>query len=244
MSGRVLKTDPPPDTDIAYSSAIGEFVIGLSPIQGWTQVAAKDDDDGWARGVRSHVDRLFDTVQSQMPGATMAMIELVLRNVVEEFCYRSTYFREKVFWQMAPGVREITIDPYDRNLETIYITAQEGLTHYQVRPPATLQDQQIPVASRTGWALIILKPRSFAAVKRGAVAALFTNWWEVMLDGIMARLYAQPVKPWSSPQMAQYHGTRFWQGVNRARDQAERGNSAEQSPFRNFPYFARGRRKN
>ena len=33
MSG-VLKYQPLPDVDIDYSSAIGEFAIGLSPIQG------------------------------------------------------------------------------------------------------------------------------------------------------------------------------------------------------------------
>jgi hypothetical protein len=244
VSGRLLKANPPPDTSIDYSSAIGEFMIGLSPIQGWVPPSKGDDDDDWAHGIRPHVDRLFDTIQSQLPGATLAAIELALENAIEEFCYRSTYFRERVFWQMAPGVRLLTIDPYDRNLETIYITAQEGLLDYRVAPPATLVDEQIPLAARTGWALIILKPRSFAAVKRGAVAALFTNWWEVMLDGVMGRLYGQPAKPWSSPQLAQYHGTRFRQGISRARDQAERGNSAQQSRFRNFPYFARGRRKN
>ena len=43
MSGaRLLKSTPPPDTSIDYSSAIGEFVIGLSPIQGWVPAFVPD----------------------------------------------------------------------------------------------------------------------------------------------------------------------------------------------------------
>jgi hypothetical protein len=60
----------------------------------------------------------------------------------------------------------------------------------------------------------------------------------------MFRLYGMPSRPWSSTQLASYHGTRWWQGVNRARDQAQRLNSRQQSPQRVFPYYARGRRKN
>jgi len=100
------------------------------------------------------------------------------------------------------------------------------------------------MAARTGKALIVMKPRNWAAIQSGATPTLFTNWFETMLDGTLFRLYGLPAKPWSSQGLAQYHGSRWWQGVNRARDQAERLNSPQQSPFRSFPYWARGRRKN
>jgi hypothetical protein len=64
-----------------------------------------------------------------------------------------------------------------------------------------------------------------------------------MLDGTLGRLYGMPSKPWTSTQLATYHGTRFRQGMNRARDIAERLHSHQQSPRRAYPYFARGRRK-
>jgi hypothetical protein len=246
MSGaRLLKSNPPPDTSIDYASAIGEFAIGLSPIQGWVPafVPPDDPDDAFARSVRNDLQRFFDTVQARLPGLTMPLIELELANVVEEFCYRSLYFRDQVFWQLAVGASQLILTPYDARMEAIYVTDQEGLLDYYIDPPATLVDLKPPLALRTGTALLILKPRSWGAVEQGAVPTLFRNWFETMLDGLLFRLYGMPSRPWSSPQLASYHGTRWWQGVNRARDQAERLNSRQQSPFRSFPYFAKGRRK-
>lgn len=239
MSG-VLKLTPPPDTDVNYSSAIGEFIIGMSPIEGWVPPfdACKPEPP-----CPPGLNRFYDTIQSRLPGMTVNLIDLELHNVVEEFCFRSTYFREEVFWQMQPGVNRLILTPYSLQMETVWITQQHGLTHYIVEPPATLVDLMVPTAARTGNALLILKPKNLEMVKKGAAPQLFTTWFEAILDGVLFRLYGTPAKPWSSPQLAQYHGTRYWQGVNRARDIAERLNSPQQSPFRTFPYWAHGRRK-
>jgi hypothetical protein len=240
MSAVVLKHTPPPDTDINYSSAIGEFVIGLSPIEGWVPPFATSDEDAklpWG------LDRLYDTIQSRLPGMTQPLIDLELHNVIEEFCRRSTYFREQIFWQMQPGISRLELSPYSLQMVTILVIAQDGLLDYYIEPPATMVDRQVPTATRSGKALIVIKPKTLEFVKKGAAPDLFTTWFEVMLDGVLFRLYGIPAKPWSSPQLASYHGTRWWQGVNRARDQAERLNSSQQSPFRMFPYWARGRRK-
>lgn len=243
MSGaRVLKSAPPPDTSVDYSSAIGEFVIGLSPIQGYIPPFQTDSDD--QSSTPDGIDRFLDTVQSRMPGITIPLIQLELQNTIEEFCYRSLYFRQTIYWQLAIGASQVVITPVDARMETIYIIAQHGLYQYRVDPPATLVDLENPVATRTGSAVIVMKPRNWAGVQTGAVPTLFSNWFEVMLDGLLFRLYGQAAKPWSSQGLAQYHGTRWWQGVNRARDQAERLNSSQQSPWRAFPYWARGRRKN
>jgi hypothetical protein len=237
MSG-VLKTNPPPDTDIQYSSAIGEFVIGLSPIEGWTVPFAATEAK-----LPPGLDRFYDTIQSRLPGITPPLIDLELDNAIEEFCFRSTYFREQIFWQMQPGISRVALSPYSLQMVTIWVIAQDGLLDYYIEPPATLVDRQVPMATRTGKALIVIKPKTLDFVKKGAAPDLFTTWFEPMLDGVLFRLYGIPTKPWSSPQLASYHGTRWWTGVNRARDTAERLNSNQQSPFRNFPYWARGRRK-
>lgn len=239
MSG-VVKLTPPPDTDINYSSAIGEFVIGLSPIEGWVPPKAPDDRDRYDPGL----NRLYDTIQSRLGGITLAMIELELHSIVEEFCIRSTYFRELVYWQMQIGVSRVLLSPFSAYMVTVWVIWQHGLSRFYVDTPATLVDMQPPVASRTGEAWIVLRPRNFEAIKYGAVHELFTTWFEVILDGVLFRLYQMPNKPWASPQLAAYHGTRFRAGINRARDIAERLHTNEQSPRSLFPYFAHGRRKN
>lgn len=243
MSGaRVLKFAPPPDTSVDYSTAIGEFMIGLSPIQSYMPPFQGDFDDQSSKP--DGIDRFLDTVQSRLPGITIPLIQLELQNVIEEFCYRSMYFREQIYWQLALGVSQVAITPVDARMETVYIIDVWGLPNYRVDPPATLVDLQLPMSTRSGSAWIVMKPRNWAAVQNGATPTLFQNWFETMLDGILFRLYGQAAKPWSSQGLATYHGTRWWQGVNRARDQAERLNSSQQSPWRRTPYWAHGRRKN
>jgi hypothetical protein len=242
MSG-VLKLTPPPDTDVDYSSAIGEFAIGLSPIEGWVPAFVAPVPAPYPASINAGLNRFYDTIQTRLAGITQPVIDLELASVVEEFCFRSTYFSEQVFWQMQPGVDRLVLTPYSLQMETIWVVHVEGLVNYKIDPPATLVDMYPPVSVRTGSAIMILKPRSLDFVKQGAVPALFTTWFEPILDGVLFRLFGIPAKPWSSPQFASYHGTRYWQGVNRARDIAERLNSNQQSPFRRFPYWAHGRRK-
>jgi hypothetical protein len=190
------------------------------------------------------VDRLYDNVQTLLPAITLPVIEMELWNTVQEFCIRSTYFRSKINWHMAKGVTTVDFNPFDANTVVVWVLFAYGLTHWEIEPPAKLVDLQVPAtAARTGWALVSLRPVTFNAVRLNATPELFTTWFETMLDGTLGRLYAMPAKPWSAPPLAQYHGSRFRMGINRARDIAERLHSHQQSPRRGFPYFAGGRRK-
>lgn len=196
-------------------------------------------------GSNPGVTRVYDNVLATLPATTLPLIQLALHNAIDEFCIRSLYFREKVWWQMAPGVTQVDFNPFSATQLVIWVFAQHGLTNFRVDPPGTLEDLQVPAsAARTGWAWVALGPASFQAVQQqGAFPELWTTWFETMLDGTMFRLTGQPAKPWSSVQLSQYHGSRFRMGINRARDIAERLHSGQQSPRRGFPYFAHGRRK-
>lgn len=221
-----------------YSSAIGSFVIGLSPIQGALPVAPGP------AFYPPDIARLYDNVQTMLPAVTLPLIQLELWNVVQEFCIRSTYFRARVQWQMPIGMSSVDFNPFSADMVVTWVLETYGLTDWGITPPAQLTDYQAPQAARSGWALLCLRPIAFDEVELGQIPELFTTWFECMLDGVLFRLYGQPAKPWSSPQLAQYHGTRFRQALNRARDIAERLHSSQQSPARSFPYFAKGRRKN
>lgn len=220
---------------MSHSSAIGDFSIGFSPIEG--AVAAQPTLANTA------INRLYDNVQAVLPGVTLPIIDLCLWNTVEEFCIRGTYFRSRVFWQMAEGVSSVDFDPFSASMVVQWVYNVLGLVNWAINPPGQLVDMAVPSSTRNGSAILVIKPVSYDAVKAGVVPILFTTWFETMLDGVFFRLYGQPAKPWSSPQLAQYHGHRFRQGLNRARDIAERLYSDQQSPWNTYPYFARGRRK-
>lgn len=195
------------------------------------------------------VERLYDNIQILLPAITLPVIELELWNAVSEFCIRSTYVRATVYWQMAAGVSSVDFNPFDQETIVVWVLFVSGLTNWEINPPAQLVDLSAPTADRSGQALLALRPFSFDVIKLGGVptlgniSELFTTWYETMLDGTLGRLYAMPSKPWTNTQLATYHGTRFRQGINRARDIAERLHSHQQSRRRTYPYFAHGRRK-
>jgi hypothetical protein len=226
-----------------FSSAIGSFVIGLSPIEG-SLVPPPGPVETPDAGLPADLARLYDNIQMTLPGITVPVIELELWSAVQEFCIRGTYFRARVEWRMGQGQSVVDFNPFSHDMVVVWVLFSHGLTHWEINPPAQLVDLMVPTADRHGWALLALRPVVFNTLKLGTMPELFTTWYETMLDGTMFRLYGMPAKPWSSTQLAQYHGTRFRQGINRARDIAERLHSHQQSPARAFPYFARGRRKN
>jgi hypothetical protein len=185
-------------------------------------------------------NRLYDDVQAILPGVLYPVLQMELWNVVEEFAIRSTYFRDHVHWQMPAGVCSYDFNPYDGAMSVCWVLMQHGLYRWRVIPPAELVDLEEPKQARHGWALLALKPSRFS---RCLPSILFSNWFEVMLDGVLFRLYGSPAKPYSDPQRAQYHGRRFRAGIQLARDVAQRNYTGDQQPRWAFPYFARGRRR-
>jgi hypothetical protein len=225
---------------MSFSSAIGRFDTGFSPIQGSTGPPPGTS----TAQVLADINRVYDNVQAVLPAVTLPLIEMALWNTIEEFSIRGTYFRAHVNWQMPIGVSSLDFNPFSSAMVVTWVIEQEGLLHYEIIPPAKMVDLYQPNAARNGHATLVLKPASFAVVTQGHFTEMFSTWFETMLDGTLFRLYGQPAKPWSSPQLAEYHGRRFRQGMNRARDIAERLHSPQQAPARIYPYFASGRRKN
>ena len=189
------------------------------------------------------VARLYDNVQVMMPGAPLSVVKMAAWNAVEEFYLQSTSRRELVHWQMAAGVQSVDFNPFDATWLVAWVLNVGGLSRFRVRPPGEVLDLEYPASVREGSALLALKPVSFNTTMP---PELWSTWFEVILDGTLGRLYAMPAKPYTSPQMAQYHGARFRRGIARARDIAQR--EWTDGPGRwNFPRmqgFAMGRRKN
>lgn len=198
------------------------------------------DDLQTTLGSQPDIERVYDNVLAIVPAVTFPLVKLALWNAIEEFALRSTYFRETVYWTMGIGVATVDFNPFSAAMSVCWVLSQKGLYRWQIAPPAALVDLVSPqTAVRTGEAIVALKPVSLEA---DLPAHMWTQWFETILDGTLGRLYALPAKPWSNGPLAQYHGTRFRQGLNRARDIAARGYSNQQ-PNWSFPYAASGRRK-
>jgi hypothetical protein len=190
-------------------------------------------------GANPDVNRVIENVLAVVPAVTPTNTRLCLFNALEEFALRGVYFRETVNWTMAIGVTSVDFNPFSADMSVCWILQQTGLYRWIINPPAEMVDLNPPTMVRTGEAIVALKPR---ALDVNFPPHLWTQWFETILDGTLGRLYAQPAKPWSNPQLAQYHGSRFRMGFNRARDIAARGYSNQHHTWA-FPVVARGRRK-
>jgi hypothetical protein len=190
-------------------------------------------------GTDSGAQRVYDNVQAQLPGVLLPTVQMELWNTVQEFCRLSSYFRAEVQWQMPIGTTVIDFNPFSADMEVYQVLGVRCLPNWKVEPPAVLVNTGDASTYQSGWALLALKPTSFGEMP----SILFNLWFEAMLHGTIARLSAQPSKPYSSATQVQFHGAQFRAEVRRARDQAERYNGRSQ-PDWFFPYFARGRRKN
>lgn len=189
------------------------------------------------------LNRLYDNVQAVVPAVGLSLIKMMAWNTIEEFYLRSTARRETVYWQMAIGVSEVDFNPYDATWLVAWVLDVSGLHAPKIVMPGRLIDLHAPTSPRHGAALLALKPVNFSA---NVPEELFSQWFETILDGTLYRLYATPAKPYSSPQLAQYHGGRYRGGIARARAiaQKEFTNGGGRWGFPRMQGFAAGRRKN
>jgi hypothetical protein len=193
-------------------------------------------------GPNAGINRLYDNVQAVVPSVGLPLVQMEAWNAIEEFYLISTVRREFIYWQMAPGVAVIDLNPFDANWLVQIIHQVWGLAFPKVEPPSIIRDLNNAANATTnlrqGRAIVSLKPASFNV---GLDPQLFAQWFEVILDGTLFRLYAQPSKPFSNAQLAMYHGKRFRAGMARARILAEKLHAGT-GPTWAYPYFARGRR--
>jgi hypothetical protein len=185
--------------------------------------------------------RLYDNVQAMVPAVLLPVVKMVVWNTIEDFYIRSTWRRELLNWCLPDRVTCIDFNPYDGDWLVCWILDIYGHGRYAVKPPAQLIDVQTPPVSgtREGQVLVALKPVSIDAEFD---PMLFSTWFETILDGVLHRLYLQPAKPYSSPQLAQAHGRRYRSGVQGARAIAQK--QYTNGPGRwVFPYFGTGVRK-
>lgn len=198
-------------------------------------------DQTTSLGPNPDIERLYDNVQAIVPGVQLPLLQIEAWNVIEDFYIRSTVRRREVFWEMASGVPEVGFNPYDAEWLVAWVLGVTGLIAFRIDPPATLYDLRPTASLRKGTALLALKPVAFTVSPGGS--ELWSTWFETVLNGVLYRLYRTPAKPYSSPQLAQFHGHSYRAGCAQARAAADMSFTDGGGRWR-VPYFANGRRKN
>lgn len=210
-------------------------------------------------GPNPGLNRLYDNIQATVPAVQFPLVQMEVWNVIEDFYIKSTWRRENIFWELSPGDFVVDFNPFSAVWLVSDILNVSGLHNFRIIPPGQLIDASIEsfngsadntaaanASQRFGSALLALKPVSLAAVNNSGFVddSLFSKWFETLMDGVLWKLYSMPAKPFSSPQMSQYHGARFRRGVAAARGMAQTFYAGGGGSRWRYPYFAAGRRKN
>jgi len=214
---------------------------------------------------------IYDEVLVNLPGATVAALEIQTKAVMREFYTVSAAWRIELDpITLYPGKSTYYLDPPLPNAEVLYIhdiwyriggswrrmaklnqtvfrdrinRASEGGPScfkgfadmpgkFEVSPTLStgaeaITEFMIPVVS-----LIMKEPWD----KR--VPLFVTRYWkDVIIDGVLSRMYRQQDKPFSNTQMSQYHERRFRSGCHRAREMAKRQYTDAENTV-HFPRFA------
>lgn len=189
------------------------------------------------------VDRIIDSARSQLVGAIDQNVQFVLADVLDEFFRRSTVWREAIRIRPREGtlIYEIESEEYNaRILALRWLLNHDGIVTRAYMPiPGQLRFASPPDAAHQYFATVDL---TVALKAQNQLIPDFPAWIaeryaDTIVSGILARLMAQPGKPWSSMQMAVMHNGRFRSGADAAKIETDRGNLVGAQNWR-FPRFA------
>ena len=209
------------------------------------------------------LSRWYDEVATQASGASIKGIELALKSTVAEFMRESAAFAMELPGLTLRANKNTYYIPRPDDGPIIHIYAML----YQNRPlrpvsarawaalPAP-EPNEAPTRFRADVAdnsMIVIAPTpsvtltdklipyvalGYSSTCSSNVPDVFCRqWYDVILHGALQRLFMQPNKPYSSAQMAMYHGRAFRNGIAVARDRARKQFTTMETDFR-FPSWA------
>lgn len=190
---------------------------------------------------KTGLDALYDEVQLQLPGVTTDVVQLEAWRTIHKFFVDSTYRREHVYWRMDPGVVTLSFDPWDAHWRVSrFLGFSGGLNKPKFEPPGRLRDLTWPIPdnTRTGEVLLSLRPDCVDAPFDDDIWAM---WYDAFVAGTLSRLFLQPGKPYTDPQMGRLKALEFRHGVIQARAHVQSQFITDGASWY-YPYFALGRR--
>lgn len=204
-------------------------------------------------------DDWVNTALSRLNGAVQAAVTLELDATLDDFCRRSTGWRETVrALNVTAGDRNVLVQIGDgtdaavggilrvyynqmRLVDYSHVPFEVSATNfggYTVRSdkPDTIQLSTIPTLNQTGvidaWVWVV--PLDVTALPD----VLLNQYHETILDGLLTRMYSHQNRPYTNDGMALAHQRKYSSGITRARDQANRGFTGNAQNW-TFPPFGR-----
>lgn len=184
---------------------------------------------------------LLDTLRIRLPGALDGAIRLELYNAAEELCRASNAYRETLVVALTPGQESYAIAPPERVVLILYEIEHPTLDLSGCRfADGTLTLKTAPGAedAATPLAVVVSLVPLFGAgdPQDWLPPRFYDRFHQALTDGALARMHAQPAKPYSDARRAVYHGQRFRNAIRIAAAGAAAPHALSPQTWR-FPRF-------
>lgn len=203
--------------------------------------------------------RIIDSARANLPGALEGPMQLELFNVMKEFVQRSNVWTGVIAFEATPQQIEYEIVSENGSAfinRLLWLEGKRGSNdgHYGSPVPASLLDagghsatlrlDYAPGGHET-WRAHVAYGLTDPTDKNGYPRlpdSLIDKYQLPILSGLLSRMMAQPAKPYSNPQMAQFHWATFHRGISQAKTELLKGHTFRGQNWR-FPGQFRTRRK-
>lgn len=188
---------------------------------------------------------LRDDTMPSLPGCPLAIVDDAILKTVIDFCNRSRAYRyspasidvvantatyvptlpseTEIAWLLSAEIDDVPIDTPTPGSVPILSETDTGVVFAAVVASTTqLGLRNVPDESATLNVRLALRPTLAATEYPDALHVLYRD---AIASGVLAKLFAQPKKPWSAPEMVAYYKTAYESGISAAEYRADRGSS-------------------
>lgn len=200
------------------------------------------------------LNRLMDNARIKLPGALDGAIRLELFNVLKEFFIKTNIWEEDIPFDVTPTSLSRVTNP---EAYTYEVVATEGVI---IRLLSVRDNQGFGVGATMALpGYIVLNQSPNTAVTYTATVAktvsdpvtrgdypVFPAWvlesyFEEIMHGLLGKVMSHIAKPYTSPQMSQYHLRHFQSGMSRASTESQHKNLFSAQNWRFPQTFTRRR---
>ncbi len=172
---------------------------------------------------------LNDLIRPEIPGAPDFIIERNTLIVVRDFCAKTHIWKQEVTVTASSGDEEtdFILDDYGEVHAVVSMECDDyPIEDITFVPPDTLQFADA-LEDDISIDLIVATKPTLSDVS--APEWLMDKYEQYLVSGVLARMMAQILQPWTSVEMAAYHAARFRAGIAVA--VADRGRGHKVGPL-------------
>lgn len=181
------------------------------------------------------VTRLMNNLQVALPGALTGAIQLEIFNVLNEFLQKTDIWQESINFSISPSnayLSTIEIVPSAGQINRlIYVVDTNQLQRRMSMPtPGYLQVIELASGAET-WTARVALTCTDPLPTNGALANLplipgwiLSKYNNGIMSGVLARMMAQPAKPYTNPKLAVMHQRIYKNAENEGKTESRRQN--------------------